>query len=112
MPAPELIDLLEHGELAIKGRMPWSSNGTFLVDLCHEGSTGLGVYKPLRGERPLWDFPGGLYQREVAAYRLSEALGWGVIPETVLRDDDAPLGVGSVQRFVEADFEQHYFTLY
>jgi uncharacterized repeat protein (TIGR03843 family) len=112
VPAPELIDLLEHGEVAIKGRMPWSSNGTFLVELCAESTTGLGVYKPLRGERPLWDFPNGLYQREVAAYRLSEALGWGLVPETVLRDDDAPLGVGSMQRFVEADFEQHYFTLY
>jgi uncharacterized repeat protein (TIGR03843 family) len=112
VPAPELIDLLEHGEVAIKGRMPWSSNGTFLVDLCHEGSTGLGVYKPLRGERPLWDFPNGLYQREVAAYLLSDALGWGIVPETVLRDGDAPLGEGSMQRFVEADFEQHYFTLF
>jgi uncharacterized repeat protein (TIGR03843 family) len=112
VPAPELIDLLEHGEVAIKGRMPWSSNGTFLVELCDEHTTGLGVYKPLRGERPLWDFPNGLYQREVAAFRLSEALGWGLVPETVLRDDDAPLGVGSLQRFVEADFEQHYFTLY
>jgi uncharacterized repeat protein (TIGR03843 family) len=111
VPAPELIDLLEHGEVVVKGRMPWSSNGTFLVELCHEGTTGLGVYKPLRGERPLWDFPNGLYQREVAAYRLSEALGWGLVPETVLRDD-GPLGEGSMQRFVEADFEQHYFTLY
>jgi uncharacterized repeat protein (TIGR03843 family) len=112
VPAPELIDLLEHGEVAVKGRMPWSSNGTFLVDLCHEGATGLGVYKPLRGERPLWDFPNGLYQREVAAYLLSEALGWGIVPETVLRGDEAPLGEGSMQRFVEADFEQHYFTLF
>ncbi len=68
------------------------------------------VYKPHRGERPLWDFPDGLYQREVAAYQLSAALGWSLVPETVLRTD-APLGTGSLQRFVEADFEQHYFTL-
>ena len=68
------------------------------------------IYKPRRGERPLWDFPRGLDRREVAAHELSEALGWGLVPHTVLRD--GPLGVGSVQRFVDADFEQHYFTLY
>jgi uncharacterized repeat protein (TIGR03843 family) len=90
--------------------MPWSSNATFLVELCHEGVSMPAVYKPTRGERPLWDFPGGLHRREVAAYRLSEALGWGVVPETVIREE-APLGPGSLQRFVPADFTQHYFTL-
>ena len=90
--------------------MPWSSNATFLVEVCHEGVSLPAIYKPTRGERPLWDFPEGLHRRELAAYRLSEALGWGVVPETVLRDD-APLGPGSVQRFVPADFSQHYFTL-
>ena len=68
------------------------------------------VYKPERGERPLWDFPDGLYRREVAAYELSVALGWDVVPGTVERDD-APLGVGSLQRFVDADFSRHYFAL-
>ena len=101
-------DLLE-GDIALRGRMPWSSNGTFLAEVCHGGETTLAVYKPHRGERPLWDFPDGLYKREVAAYRLSEALGWGIVPETVLRE--GPLGIGSLQRFVAADFEQHYFTL-
>ncbi|CAN5600154.1 hypothetical protein BH24ACT4_BH24ACT4_13700 [soil metagenome] len=67
------------------------------------------VYKPLQGERPLWDFPEGLYRREVAAYELSRALGWDLIPGTVDRDD--VLGVGSLQRFVEADFSRHYFVL-
>lgn len=67
------------------------------------------VYKPLAGERPLWDFPEGLYRREVAAYELSVALGWDCIPGTVERDGS--LGVGSVQRFVEADFSRHYFVL-
>jgi uncharacterized repeat protein (TIGR03843 family) len=67
------------------------------------------VYKPFRGERPLWDFPNGLGRREVAAWELSEALGWGLVPPTVLRE--GPLGEGSVQWFVDADFEQHYFTL-
>ena len=68
------------------------------------------IYKPRRGERPLWDFPSGLDHREVAAYELSEALGWDLVPPTILRD--GPLGMGSVQLFIEADFEQHYFTLY
>ena len=97
--------------MAVRGRLPWSSNGTFLVELCEaEGSDPVrAVYKPLRGERPLWDYPPGLYRREVAAYVVSEWLGWGIVPETVERD--GPLGPGSVQRFVDADFAEHYFTL-
>jgi uncharacterized repeat protein (TIGR03843 family) len=90
--------------------MPWSSNGTFLAEITDGPASTLAIYKPGRGERPLWDFPRGLYRREAAAFVLSEALGWGLVPETVVRD--GPLGEGSVQRFVEADFEQHYFTLY
>lgn len=89
--------------------MPWSSNGTFLVKLAAGESVMHAVYKPGRGERPLWDFPRGLYRREAAAWVLSELLGWGIVPETVVRD--GPLGEGSMQRFVPADFEQHYFTL-
>ena len=111
MPSAELIDLLEHGELTVKGRMPWSSNATFLSEVCASDRVILAVYKPARGERQLWDFPSGLGRREVAAYRLSEALGWGIVPETVYRGD-GPMGDGSLQRFVAADFEQHYFTLY
>jgi uncharacterized repeat protein (TIGR03843 family) len=102
-------DLLLRGELTVKGRMPWSSNGTFLVEASLGEVSTLGVYKPERGERPLWDFPPGLYRRELAAYLLSEALGWGLVPLTVQRD--GPYGEGSVQLFVRADFEQHYFTL-
>ena len=108
-PAPALT-VLSEGEVEIRGRMPWSSNATFLVDVCLDGATLPAVYKPHRGERPLWDFPDGLHRREVAAYRLSEALGWGLVPETVARTE-APLGPGSLQRFVPADFAQHYFTL-
>jgi uncharacterized repeat protein (TIGR03843 family) len=107
-PTPER-DLLARGAVTLKGRMPWSSNVTLLVELALDGTTGLGVYKPARGERPLWDFPSGLFKREIAAYHLSEALGWGLVPLTVRRD--GPLGDGALQRFVEADFEQHYFTL-
>ncbi|MFN0092862.1 MAG: SCO1664 family protein [Acidimicrobiales bacterium] len=103
------LELLRGGEIEILGRMPWSSNGTFLVQLEAPSASGRAVYKPRKGERPLWDFPSGLYKREVAAYELSRALGWEVIPPTVLRD--GPLGVGSVQAFVDAEFEQHYFTL-
>lgn len=103
--------LLLEGEAEVQGRMPWSSNATLLVTLRLDGDEARAVYKPHRGERPLWDFPPGLYQREVAAFELSEWLGWDLVPPTVLRDD-LPLGVGSLQRFVEADFEEHYFTLY
>ena len=91
--------------------MPWSSNNTFLVTVTSGELCRPAIYKPGRGERPLWDFPDGLYRREVAAYELSEALGWGLVPPTVLVDEEAPLGAGSLQLFVDADFEQHYFTL-
>jgi len=111
MPSAELIELLESGDITVKGRMPWSSNATFLAEVCGRDAMTLAVYKPARGERQLWDFPSGLGKREVAAYELSEALGWGIVPETVYRPD-GPLGEGSLQRFVPADFEHHYFTLY
>ena len=103
------LDLLARGEITLKGRMPRSSNATFLVELALDGATALAVYKPARGERPLWDFPPGLYRREIAAYLLSEALGWGLVPPTTPRD--GPHGEGSLQLFVPADFRQHYFTL-
>ena len=108
--ARHALEVLAGGQVEVRGRMPWSSNATFLVDVCHDGVTMPAIYKPHRGERPLWDFPDGLHLREVAAYRLSEALGWGVVPETVARTE-GPLGPGSLQRFVPADFAQHYFTL-
>ena len=111
-----LTELLTTGTLEIEGRMPWSSNGTFLVTVTGETTGGeelraAAIYKPGRAERPLWDFPDGLYRREVAAFELSEALGWGLVPPTVETDESAPLGPGSLQLFVDADFEQHYFTL-
>ena len=101
---------LAEGEIEVQGRMPWSSNNTFLVAVCREGTELGAIYKPGRGERPLWDFPHGVYQREAAAWELSELLGWGLVPETVLRQD-APLGPGSLQLFIDADFSEHYFTL-
>jgi uncharacterized repeat protein (TIGR03843 family) len=103
------LTLLSEGEMAVRGRLPWSSNASFVVELCLGDEKARAVYKPLRGERPLWDYPPGLYRREVAAYLVSEWLGWALVPETVERD--GPLGPGSVQRFVDADFDEHYFTL-
>ena len=102
--------LLEDGEIEIEGRMPWSSNGTFLAHVRAGAAWTRAIYKPRRGARPLWDFPAGLDRREVAAFELSEQLGWSLVPHTVLRD--GPLGEGSVQLFVDADFEEHYFTLF
>ena len=108
-PQVDALAVLREGDVEVEGRMPWSSNGTYIVEVCKDGERMRAVYKPVRGERPLWDFPDGLYRREVAAYVLSEALGWGLVPETVVRE--GPLGPGSLQRFVNADFAQHYFTL-
>jgi uncharacterized repeat protein (TIGR03843 family) len=110
-PGVDPVAILGSGEIDVIGRMPWSSNATFLVTVRDGDDEARAIYKPHRGERPLWDFPSGLYQREVAAYRLSQALGLGIVPPTVLRSD-APLGTGSLQWFVEADFREHYFTLF
>ena len=112
-PAPDGTDeaaVLSAGEIEILGRMPWSSNATYLVAVHHDGIEARAIYKPHRGERPLWDFPSGLFKREVAAYELSEAMGLHLVPTTVLRD--GPFGDGSVQWFVEADFRQHYFSMH
>jgi len=103
-------EVLREGDVDVLGRMPWSSNATLLVNLALDDDEMLAIYKPQRGERPLWDFPRGtLCHREVAAYEVSHALGWDIVPDTVLRD--GPAGIGSMQRFVEHDPEEHYFTL-
>lgn len=93
----------------MRGRLPRSSNVTLLAEVRRGRLATLAVYKPGRGERPLWDFPPGLYRRELAAFELSEALGWGLVPPTVCRE--GPWGEGSVQLFVPADFRHHYYTL-
>jgi len=127
--ARQVLGLLSRGEMAIEGRLPWSSNATFLVAVRpparRSGSAGaasppgrdedagapmLAIYKPSTGERPLWDFPRGLWKREVAAYELDAYLGWGLVPPTVARPD-GPLGGGSLQYCVDASLEEHYFTL-
>jgi uncharacterized repeat protein (TIGR03843 family) len=97
MPAADL----QHGELELTGRITTASNATFLAQL-----DGIPVvYKPVAGERPLWDFPDGdLASREVAAYLVSEAFGWNVVPHTWLRE--GPLGEGMVQLWQDVDTEQ------
>jgi uncharacterized repeat protein (TIGR03843 family) len=107
----DALQLLAEAEVDIEGRMPWSSNATFLCNLLVEGElTAQAIYKPHKGERPLWDFPSGLYQREVAAYRLTSFLGWGGVPPTIIRE--GKFGVGSLQLFMPSNFEEHYFTIY
>ena len=88
----------------------WSSNYAFLVSIVNRDVSTLAVYKPQRGERPLWDFPDGtLCCREVAAFTVSNALGWQVVPPTVLRDGSR--GLGSVQHFIQCNPEVNYFSL-
>jgi uncharacterized repeat protein (TIGR03843 family) len=110
VPGRELT-LLNEGRVELLGRILRSSNETFLVRVSGGAESWRAVYKPEAGERPLSDFPPGLFRRERAAYLLSEYLEWGLVPPTVIRED-APLGVGSLQWFVECDFREHYFTLY
>lgn len=107
---PDTGEVLRSGDIEIHGRMPYSSNGTFLVTVHHARGRTQAIYKPERGERPLWDYPTGLWRREVATYELSRALGWGLVPPTV--EVDGPLGCGSVQQYVPSDPNQHYFTLF
>jgi hypothetical protein len=101
---------LQCGEYELKGQFVLGSNYTFLVEVRHEGATYPAVYKPSRGEQPLWDFPENtLALREVAAYLVSEALGFHIVPYTTLRDD-GPHGSGSLQQFINYDPDYHYFN--
>jgi len=105
-----ILEILKQGEISLQGEFVWGSNYTFFVQV-EKGQENLrAVYKPTRGERPLWDFPkSSLARREVAAYLLSEALGWELVPPTIYRRK-APLGPGSVQQFIEHNAEYHYFS--
>ncbi len=110
--APDpLVPVLTRGRLKVLGLLPDCSNYTFLVRATEHGREALAVYKPQRGETPLYDFPQGtLCLRERAAYLVSAALGWNLVPLTVMREA-GPLGAGSLQLFIEADPQHHYFTL-
>jgi hypothetical protein len=110
LPFEIVTEALKHGQIDTEhGIMRFGSNYTFLVTVRHGAVELLAIYKPRLGEAPLWDFPEGtLCQRETAAYVLSTALGWDMVPPTVLRDD-APRGTGSVQAFINHDPSVHYF---
>jgi uncharacterized repeat protein (TIGR03843 family) len=102
-PDTPTLDLLARGPLDVLGRLVDASNATLLAGVSLDGIQARCVYKPVAGERPLWDFPARtLARREVAAYLLSAATGWHVVPPTVLRDD-GPFGPGSVQLWVCGD---------
>lgn len=100
-----------HGSLDLKGQFTLGSNYTFLVTVSHEGLSIPAVYKPQKGEQPLWDFPeNSLAGREVAAYLVSQALGWQLVPYTIFRAD-GPFGPGSLQQFINYNPNLHYFNL-
>ncbi|WP_405630730.1 SCO1664 family protein [Streptomyces sp. NBC_00016] len=107
---PAAAELLARGELTVRGRIRDASNAALYCTVAHEGREAACVYKPVAGERPLWDFPDGtLAQREVAAYEVSEATGWGLVPPTVLRE--GPYGEGMCQLWIETAQEADLLAL-
>ncbi|MEA3438712.1 MAG: SCO1664 family protein [Chloroflexota bacterium] len=106
----ELLNALRKGEIELQGEFLWGSNYTFLVKVFYRENIITAVYKPSRGVRPLYDFPqDSLAKREVAAYLVSEALGWQLVPPTLMRAD-GPFGSGSLQYYIDHDPEYHYFN--
>lgn len=106
----KLKSIFQHGDLQLKGQFTLGSNYTFLVEVTHEERIFPAVYKPTQGEQPLLDFEENtLALREVAAYLVSEALGFHIVPFTALRED-GPYGAGSIQQFIAYDPNYHYFT--
>jgi hypothetical protein len=96
------VDLLASGTLTVEGRLVEASNATLYCSISHQGRQAACVYKPVAGERPLWDFPlGTLAGREVAAYAVSQAAGWNLVPPTVMRD--GPFGPGMCQLWIDLD---------
>ena len=110
MGRPHQRDLLTNGAITVEGRVAGSSNQALLVTVTLDGVEARACYKAEAGERPLWDFPDGLWRREVAAYELDAALGTDLVPTTVGRAD-GPFGPGSLQWWVEDAHDEHYFTL-
>ena len=108
--SPQLQQALQHGDFELKGQFMLGSNYTFLVEVHYQNKTYPAVYKPTRGEQPLWDFPeNSLAHREVAAFLVSECLGLHIVPYTVHRKD-GPHGAGSLQQYIDYDPEYHYFN--
>jgi hypothetical protein len=111
MDSEAVLSALRDGEITVQGEFVWGSNYTFLAEVRYADNTLAAVYKPSRGQRPLWDFaPATLAHREAAAYLVSQALGWNLVPPTVYRRR-GPAGAGSLQLFVEHDPEYHYFNM-
>ncbi|MEU4880388.1 SCO1664 family protein [Streptomyces althioticus] len=99
---PAAAELLARGELTVRGRIREASNAALYCTVTHEDREAACVYKPVAGERPLWDFPDGtLAGREAAAYEVSRATGWDLVPPTVLRD--GPYGEGMCQLWIETE---------
>lgn len=93
-------EALRSGELILLGRIRSASNATFLCEARGSEHSVHCVYKPVAGEQPLWDFPDGtLADRERAAYLISDALGWNIVPHTIIRD--GPAGRGMVQLWID-----------
>jgi hypothetical protein len=110
MDKTSILEALQKGDLTLQGQFLQGSNYTFLAQIDCSGQQFPVVYKPTRGEQPLWDFPTGtLAKREVVAFKISEALGWDLVPPTVYRRV-GPLGPGSVQQYIEHDATYHYFN--
>ncbi|MGW7525121.1 SCO1664 family protein [Streptomyces sp. NPDC054783] len=103
-------ELLARGELTVRGRIREASNAALFCTIALDGLEASCIYKPVAGERPLWDFPDGtLAAREVAAYEVSEATGWGLVPPTVLRD--GPYGEGMCQLWIDVQAEAELLAL-
>ena len=106
-----ILSALSKGSIKLEGQFIYGSNYTFMGECRYQEKSFNVVYKPLRGERPLWDFPiQTLAKREVAAFLVSDALGWDLVPPTVFRRQQSPMGPGSAQYFVDHDPEYHYFN--
>jgi len=110
MNTSEVIEILTRGEIDVLGRIVESSNQALLVSVTWNNTSLQACYKTELGERPLWDFPEGLWRREVAAWLLADYMGLDLIPVTVARDD-GPFGPGSLQLWIEETTGDHYFTL-
>jgi len=109
-PPDHALTILQEGKISLRGEFMWGSNYTYLAQVQHVGEELPAVYKPTKGVRQLWDFSSSsLARREVAAYLVSQALGWELVPPTAYRRD-GPLGPGSLQLFIDHDPEYHYFN--
>lgn len=107
-----IINILQFGQINVIGQPLIGSNGTFLVKVTHSNNLLHAIYKPERGEQPLWDFPpNSLSKREISAFIVSNLIGWNFVPPTIYRTIDAPFGQGSLQLFIPHNPRINYFYL-